>query len=301
MSTNIQVPAHIAARVAARGGVKSAVQAALLSEGFSFPKISIRASRYRLVEDSVETVVGTTLDVVIVGSNPKVSKIWYSKAYDGAEAVRPDCFSYDGVTPDASVEKPFHSNCAACPNNVLGSKVTPNGQKSKICGDQRHLAVVPAADPTKVYGLTVTVSAMKGLREYIKDLSNYGLIPEEVITELGFDDQASFPKVTFKQKDPGGFVPEKAMAAIEDVCKSREVLTVTRQDTASAGPRLAAPKTVHTLGPALTNPDEMNPEPAPVKVKAKAKDAPKPVEEDTSPKSTVSAMESKLHALFADS
>jgi len=104
MTTNtaMPVPAHIAARVAARAGQKSAVLSALLTDTFQYPKISTRASRYRLVEDGVETVVGTTLDVVIVGSNPGVSKIWYSKPYDGADAVRPDCFSNDGVAPDPS-------------------------------------------------------------------------------------------------------------------------------------------------------------------------------------------------------
>lgn len=295
------VPAHIAARVASRGGQKSTVLAALLSEGFSYPKISTRASRYRLVEDGVETVVGTTLDVVIVGSNPRVSKIWYSKAYDGSEAVRPDCFSNDGVTPDASVETPFHSNCASCPNNVLGSKMTPNGAKSKICSDQRNLAVVPAADPTKVYGLTITVSAMKALREYMKDLSNYGLIPEEVITELGFDDQASFPKVTFKQK---GFVPEKAITAIEEICASEAVLVATRQENATA--RLAAPsapKAAEIAAPAKAAVIPPKPAPAPPKKEpAKAKAAPV-VEAEQAPTSSsdaLSSMEEKLNSLFSD-
>jgi hypothetical protein len=288
-ATTKQVPAHIAARVAARAGQKSPVLSALLSEGFSFPKISIRGSRYRLVEDAVETVVGTTLDVIIVGSNPQVSKIWYSKPFDGADAVKPDCFPNDGVKPDSTVESPFHSNCSGCPNNILGSKVTPNGSKTTICGSQRHLAVVPADDPTKVYGLTVTVSAMKALREYMKDLSNYGLIPEEVVTELGFDEGASFPKITFRQKPTNGFVPEKALKLIEEICASSEVRVVTRQDTGAA--KLAAPKPVT----AIAAPQEEE-EPAP---KAKAKPA-TPVEDDTAPKSNMKAMESKLSALFAD-
>ena len=286
----LQVPAHIAARIAARGGQKSAVLAAVLTEGFAYPKISTRASRFRLVEDGVETVVGTTLDVVIVGSNPKVSKIWYSKPYDGATDVRPDCWSNDGVTPDASVDKPFHANCAACPNNILGSKMTPNGAKSKICADQRHLAVVPAADPTKVYGLTITVSAMKGLREYFKDLSNFGMIPEEVVTELGFDEQASYPKIIFKQKATNGFVPEKAMSAIEEICASEEVKIATRQAEVGS-PRLAAPKPVA----AIASPSQAaEPKAEPAKAAKPAKVA----EADTSPKGDLSAMENKLKSLF---
>lgn len=304
MSLTMNVPAHIANRISARGGQKSAVTAALLKEGFAFPKISTRASRYRLVEDGTETVVGTTLDVVIVGSNPNVSKIWYSKPFDGSDGVRPDCFSHDGVNPDPSVEKPFHANCAGCPNNILGSKVTPNGAKSKICSDQRHLAVVPSADPTKVYGLTVTVSAMKGLREYVKELSNYGLIPEEVITELGFDDQASFPKITFKHK---GFVPESAIKTIDTICSSDEVAQIIRKDTGA--PKLAAPVQAQSL-PAPTPTPEPAPAPTPApapaaKSSAKTKQE-KPAPEKADPEDEseggdpVASMEAKLNALFSD-
>lgn len=294
MSTELQVPAHIASRIAARGGQKSPILQTLLGEGFSYPKISTRASRYRLVEDGVETVVGTTMDVVIVGTNPHVSKIWYSKPYDGATDVRPDCWSNDGITPDESIAAPFHSNCAACPNNILGSKTTPTGAKSKICADQRHLALVAAADPSKVYGFTVTISAFKALREYMKELDNYGLWPQEVVTVLGFDEQASYPKVTFSRKEANGYVPEKAVKIIEDICASSEVKIATRQD-AGTTQRLSAPAPA-SVPKAVAAPQKPTAAPA-VPAAPPAKKA----EEDTAPAaSNLSAMESKLATLFAD-
>jgi len=210
------------------------------SDGPNIPRISIRAGRYRLVEDGVETTVGVTLDTIIVGANPRVSKVFYGKAFDAsASDVRPDCWSNDGLRADASIEKPVHTGCADCPNNVLGSKILPSGAKSKLCSDQRHLAVVPAADPTKVYSLTVPVSGMKSLREYFKELGNYGVGPEEAITQLGFDDAASYPKITFSQK---GYVPEKAIERIDTLLTSDQVKVATRQlNATSAGPALAAP------------------------------------------------------------
>lgn len=244
MSNITQVPAHIAARIAARqnAGVKSAIADALGGGGVDIPRISIRASRYRLVEGGVETPVGITLDTIIVGANPRVSKVFYGKQFDAnASDVRPDCWSNDGLKPDVAVQNPVHGSCADCPHNVLGSKILPSGAKSKMCADQRHLAVVPAADPTKVYSLTVPVSGMKALREYIKDLGNYGLIPEETITELGFDDTASFPKITFKRK---GYVPESAIARVESLINSDATKVATRQMApTAAGPALAAPET----------------------------------------------------------
>jgi len=231
MSTTaiINVPAHIAARIAARqaaGNAKSDAMKAILGEGAAFPKISIRAGRYRLVEDGVETPVGITLDAIIVGVNPRTSKVFYAKAYDqAADNVRPDCFSNDGLKPDASVTAPVANGCANCANNVLGSKVLPSGAKSKLCSDQRHIAVIAAADPNKVYGMTVPVSGMKALREYFKELDNFGMNPEETITELGFDDTASYPKITFTRK---GFVPEKHITSIDAIVAGDDVKVAVR-------------------------------------------------------------------------
>jgi hypothetical protein len=244
VSNIAQVPAHIAARIAARqqAGTKSSVASAIVSDGPNIPRISIRAGRYRLNEDGVETTVGVSLDTIIVGANPRVSKVFYGKAFDAsADNVRPDCWSNDGLKPDASVQLPVHNSCADCPHNVLGSKILPSGAKSKMCADQRHLAVVAAADPTKVYSLTVPVSGMKALREYFKELGNYGIGPEEAITELGFDDAASYPKITFKHK---GYVPEKAISRVDALLESDSVKVATRQlAPQNAGPALAAPAT----------------------------------------------------------
>jgi len=227
-NTVITVPAHILARQQARNntGQKSSTMTAVINgDAFPYPKISTRASRYRLVEDGVETPIGINLDVIIVGANPNISKVYYSKPFDGNLDVRPDCFSNDGITPDKSITEPVSPSCTTCPYNVLGSKVNPSGAKSKMCADQRHLAVVPAADATKPYALTVPVSAMKNLREYFKELQNFGLIPEEVVTELGFDETVSFPKITFKQK---GFVSEKAISKVEAIVQSEDVKEVVR-------------------------------------------------------------------------
>ena len=296
MSNVTTVPAHIAARIAARqqAGTKSTVASAIVNDGPNIPRISIRAGRYRLVEDGVETTVGVTLDTIIVGANPRVSKVFYGKAFDAsASDVRPDCWSNDGLRADASIEKPVHTGCADCPNNVLGSKILPSGAKSKLCSDQRHLAVVPAADPTKVYSLTVPVSGMKSLREYFKELGNYGVGPEEAITQLGFDDAASYPKITFSQK---GYVPEKAIERIDTLLTSDQVKVATRQlNVSSAGPAIAAPikaAQIATSAPVVDDAYEEDAAPAEV--------AAKPVKE----KPTVAAVKAsdelsaKLDSLF---
>lgn len=300
-ANTLNVPAHIAARIQARGGQKSSALSAIFAGDFSYPKISTKASRFRLVEDGTETVVGQTLDVVIVGASPFVAKQFYGRPYDPNDVSPPDCFSNDGKAPDPSVEKPVHDACGTCPNNVLGSKINPGGAKSKLCGDQRHLAVVCAADPTKVYGLTVPVSGMKALRDYFKDLSNYGLIPEECVTQLGFDDNASYPKLTFKRT---GFVPEKAATAMDKIAKSDPVQVALRLVAPSGAPALAAPAAkpalaaVPTAAPAAPAaapaapvvPPAASTAPAPAAAASVAAQAP----------AELGDLEAKLNSLFAE-
>jgi hypothetical protein len=307
MSENtVQVPAHIAARIAARQGQdKNSLMGAIVNNDFAYPKISTKGSRFRLVEDGVETVVGVTMDVVIVGANPRVSKIFYARQYDPKDVSPPDCFSDDGIVPDSSVTDPVHSNCESCPNNILGSKINPGtGAKTKLCGDQRHLAVVSAADPSKVYGLSVPVSGMKALREYFKGLNNYGLIPQEVITELSFDDDASYPKLLFSQK---GYVPAKGLVAIEEIEKSPEVNVVTRQrdDTnklaAPATPKAApvAEKPAVAAAAVVVDEDEEDTTPTVAKTPAKTAKA-KPAPAETVEAETVQAEAAPAKAAAAE-
>jgi hypothetical protein len=280
MTDQMQVPEHIAKRIAERkaNNVTSAIADALA--GFSSPpRISIRGSKYRLVENGVETVVGPELDVVIVGVNPHTSKVFFANEYDpNADEVRPDCSSANGKTPDADIEFPVCASCSQCPNNVLGSKITQQGSKSKKCGDTRYIAVVPAADPKKVYSMNVSVMAMKPLRVYVQSLGNYGIIPEEVVTHLGFDDDASYPLVTFTK---GNFLPEAALAEIEKIQAMPEVAAATRTDVKAA--ELPAPSSTPAIEAPANNVVEMEDAKPAAPAKVKARTAPKKKAADKKP------------------
>jgi hypothetical protein len=100
---------------------------------------------------------------------------------------------------------------------------------------------------------------MKALREYFKSLNNYGLVPEEVVTELGFDDKADYPKITFKHK---GFAPAKAVAKLEQIANSTEAKVAVRSLPLSA------------LGNQLPAPESKAAEPAKIEAAPAAKPAP---------------------------
>jgi len=268
---NLQVPAHLAARV----GVPSVLGAALtggLSSGQSFPRISIKASRFRIVEGDTETVLdSTTLDVVIVGANPRLSKTWYAKSWTpDSEPQAPDCFSLDGIGPDPESTEPQNDLCASCPQNAWGSKVTPQGQQIKACADQKRLAVVSADDPSgPIYLLSVTPAALKGLNQYQKELAVRGIPPEIVKTRVSFDTDASFPKLKFTF---GGFLDADVQGVVDGLFGSEQVKEITgetpRQPVAVpkiAAPAPAAPKpAVKAVAPV----EEPAPAPAPAQAAA---------------------------------
>jgi len=241
---NVQIPAHLVGRV----GVPSVLAASLtggLSSGNSFPRISIKGARFRIVEGDTETVLDSTnLDVVIVGANPRLSKTWYAKQWDAnAEATGPDCFSLDGVSPDPEATDPQNDLCASCPQNAWGSKITPTGQQVKACSDTKRLAVVAADDASgPVYLLSVTPAALKGLNQYQKELAVRGIPPEIVKTRVSFDTDASFPKLKFTF---AGFLEADVQQVVDGLFGTEQVKEITgetlRTPVAVPKPTVAAP------------------------------------------------------------
>jgi hypothetical protein len=266
---NIKVPAHLAARVGKPSALAQAM-AGGITGGSDFPRISIKGARFRIVEDGTETVINqTSLDVVVVGANPRLSKTWYAKEWNkDAEPSAPDCYSLDGVGPNPESTSPQSDLCASCKWNAWGSKVAPNGQQLKACSDKKRLAVVAADDATgPVYLLEVTPAALKGLNAYQKELSVRGIAPEIVRTRISFDTDASFPKLIFCF---GGFLDEAAMEAIDSLSGSDQVAEITGEKAQAVpvqpapveAPRRAPLKTVAAPAPAPVEEEEA-PAPAP--------------------------------------
>lgn len=268
---NAKVPAFLAKRI----GTPSTLAAALtggIGSGVSYPRISIKSSRFRIVEGETETVLDSTkLEVIIVGANPKLSKTWYAKKWSkDAEPGAPDCYSLNGETPEPDSTAVQNDLCATCPQNAWGSKVTDEGREVKACADTKRLAVVAADDPEgSIYLLTVTPAALKGLNQYQKELSMRGIPPEIVKTVVGFDTDASFPKLTFSF---GGYLDEETYNTIEGLFGSDKVKEVTGEGARAV------------QAPQIEN------KPRAASVTAKAEPAPEPaatvVEEAEQPKAT---------------
>src|SRR5208282_104629 len=134
---------------------------------------------------------------------------------------KPDCWSADGVKPDANVLVPVAKTCAACPNNEWGSRVSETGKKGKKCADRRRMAVVGPADLTKnganceKFLLHVPAASLKGLAEYEKKvLTPKGIPYYAVVTRIGFDPTQAHPSLTFKATR---FLTEQEAQAILEI------------------------------------------------------------------------------------
>ncbi|MHB8890333.1 MAG: hypothetical protein ACYC46_16100 [Acidobacteriaceae bacterium] len=190
------MPAHIQA-AAAQAAAANLAMSAGISVGFS--RISLKASRFRIVQGEVETALDTmTLPAVLLTANAGISKAFYAKAWQPGDAEAPDCSSSDGVMPDAGVPAQQAASCAGCPMNQWGSKLTPAGKQIKACSDTKKLAIVAAsAIDGELYLLSVPAASLKPLAQYINMLSQRGVAAHMVETSISFDTTADYPRLLF--------------------------------------------------------------------------------------------------------
>lgn len=188
-----------------------------LSEGIrqSYGILSIKASRWRIKFKGEETPLMNqttgdpipSLELVIVKANSFLNKQYYKGNYAEGSSAPPDCYSLDGKIPSPNVQKPVHSNCAGCPMNAFGSKVSDSGVKQKACRDTKKLAIVPLADLKNAHFggpmlFRVPPSALRDLASFSETMKSRGYPYNSVAVRVGFDMQSSYPKPTFKAIRP---------------------------------------------------------------------------------------------------
>ena len=252
VQSQAQLPAHLQA-LAGFQSVGKDLAAQATSAGH--PRISIKASRFRLVDvQGDEVVVQTTyLDVIIVDANPYKTKTYYAAQYNPAETdfKSPDCFSNDGAGPSANSTSPQCGSCAACPHNVWGSKITPSGAQTKACSDSQRLAVILADNPDgPVYELKVPAASISNIANYAKTLAQRGIPIPGIVTRVEFDTKSDFPKLTFT---PKGWASPEQVASVTELMGSDEVNACTGRN-----------EKVQTAQPVVAKPAAPAPTPKPV-------------------------------------
>ena len=177
----------------------------LMGSAGGIPRISIKGSVFRKIVDGEEVMKNEdrAMNVVIVKSAPTEYRTFYAGTFKEGEKKGPDCWSSDGVSPDANVESPQSPQCATCPQNIKGS-----GQgDSRACRYSRWLAVALENDlEGDILQLTLPAQSIFGkgekgrlpLRAYSTFMGGHGLPITAVVTEMRFDTDSATPKLTFK-------------------------------------------------------------------------------------------------------
>jgi len=193
----------------------------------TIPRISLRSSMFNTVVDGEVSIISTNaIEVVIVGANPNLSKAWYAEAWSpDSSNTTPDCFTLDGLKPDAKSLQPQNDLCASCHRNSWGSRVTPHGTRTKTCADKKRLAVVLADEPEgTVYLLEVTATSLTELNRYDKELKGRGIASDIIKTSISFAPNVAFPKLNFKF---GGFINDDTQPVIDKLFGSEQVKQIT--------------------------------------------------------------------------
>jgi len=174
--------------------------------GGGFPVVSIKGKVFHIQRGDERTLItkpgeddpAGSLEVVIVKANPNRSKVFYAAGYQEGSAGKPDCYSNNGITPEADAQNPQSKTCATCVHNQWGSSVTGQGKKGKACADSRRIAIATVGAPHDPMLVRVPAGSIKNLEEYGKILASRGVPPQAVVTRIGFDYSVAWPALTFK-------------------------------------------------------------------------------------------------------
>ena len=221
------LPGHLANRRASGvlDNMRAGVQASFAVVGY---KGKVWRVKHRGQETPLRDARGQpmpTLDVVILGASQYMAKIYYEKQYVEGDDSAPDCFSLDGITPDATAPKKQNDLCQTCARNKFGSRITDAGKRAKECQDSRRVAVVPLGDiPNEMYGgpmlLRIPPMSLPNLAGYADFLQRKGADVPWVGTQLAFDLDSAYPRITFTAT---GWLDEEQAAQVEEAMATPQV------------------------------------------------------------------------------
>lgn len=289
------------------------------------PALTFRGKTWRLRVNGEENVVtrmvdgealpAQTIQVVVLNLNAKRSRLFYEGAFEEGKNAAPRCWSSNGEAPDADCHSPCAATCAACPNSVKGSKITPNGKETTACGSVKRLAVVPVGalemEPlllkvpqTSMWDKNNPEAEAKGYYawdQYADFLRQRGVKhTAAVVTRIRFDPNVAYPKLLFtaarwlEADEAAKVVPVVSSEAVmkllagkinEDVVANAPAVVADEESFEQAAPKPApkaapapkpAPAPVEELWDDEDAPPPVAAAPAPVQAPAPAPAKPKP-------------------------
>ena len=182
------------------------------------PRVSIDNGRFTLFVPGGKTIpLGMSMDIVIVGKNPHMSKLYWGppgpngqRIFDRSNPKPPVCWSDNGVAPSAGASEPQNSTCSGCPQNVWGSAINALGKQVKACEDFRKFSCVVKGQPG-IYLFEVKAGSFRNWNAFTGMLAMQKLEGEgepdliDVVIRVSFAGTGilQFEPVAFTSGDPG--------------------------------------------------------------------------------------------------
>ena len=223
-----------------------------------FPVISIKGNRFHVKRDGERTIISrpkanpadpdepaSFIDMAVIALQR--SKTYYVDGYVEGSEEKPDCFSNDGLIPDAQAKNIQCSSCALCPHNVWGTGKNDKGEatKGKACSDVLRLAVaIPAAldDP---FMLRVPPASLKNFAAMAKTVSDKRIPLGAVVVRISFDTDVTGVMLfqAIGKMDNTGYAKSKALATSSLVLAITGKSSIVSSGTpaATSAPAIAAP------------------------------------------------------------
>ncbi len=160
--------------------------------------ISLKGKEFTLPDGSVGSGPMSAIIMDWVSFN-----MYYSGAYNPKKLEDPKCWALGRevatMAPSDNVPVKQHETCSGCAQNAWGSAVT--GGKGKACKNTRRLLIISPdkiGENSQPYTITVSPTGLKHFDKYVGALTDKGIHPIEVVTEISFDPNEAYPSLRFK-------------------------------------------------------------------------------------------------------
>ena len=201
-------------------------------------RISLRGGRFREIVGGEQVNVKSDgfLNIVIVNA-AKLSRTYYSGAYDAENPSAPTCWSADTQAPakEVAADARQASRCMDCPQNIKGS-----GQgESRACRFNQRIAVFLEGNMGEVYQMQLPATSIfgdakdgkMGMQAYAKYLKAHKTPSIAVVTQVTFDENSATPKLLFKAVRPLSEEELQQAVAAKDSEDAIKAITLTVSQT----------------------------------------------------------------------
>src|SRR5271166_4765047 len=171
------------------------------------PRISLDEDRFTLIDENgakhPTLQPSLSLDVIVVGGNPHVSRIYYEGGFNRKDTAAPAFYSDNGVAPSEGAQKPQAVTCAVCPQAEWSKVNTETGSTTPWCRTTKKIAVLVAGAGEDVFLLNIPPASLKkSWQPYINLLREQGAPMQAVITRLTMEEKVL-------RFNAAGWVPER--------------------------------------------------------------------------------------------